>query len=552
MQPTPYAPERRRPLSRPMALGTHAVVSTGHPLASQVGLRVLEEGGNAVDAVLAAGAVLAVVLPEANTIGGDLFALVHDGASGEVVAVNASGPAPQAATVDWFRAHGHETIPARGLLSIELPGLVAGWGVLHKRFATRALADLLAPAIRVAAEGFPVHPNLARQSAQFGDLLAKDPAAAALFFPDGHALRTGQLLVQREMAECLRAITTDGPRAFYDGGIGEAIGAHCQRLGGLLAPSDFAAPQDVFATVRTPIRTAYRGYTVYETPPVSQGFILLEELNIASGFDLAALGHNSVNAIHLMVEAKKLAFADRVTYLGDPSRVGVPLETLLSPEHAARQRARIDPRRAARERVTALDLRPKGGDTTYLCAVDAAGNAASLIQSIYSPWASGIVVPGTGILMNNRLSGFWLEDGHPNQLAPGKHAMHTLNAFLLKQGGELFMVGGTPGADDQVQTNFQLLVSIIDHGLNVQEAIDATKWSSRPGSVEREQHDHYALGIEPRMDPSVVEALAALGHHIVRAPDYSIGAHQAIVRDPASGVLMGGAAPTRDGLALGW
>ena len=199
-----------------------------------------------------------------------------------------------------------------------------------------------------------------------------------------------------------------------------------------------------------------------------------------------------------------------------------------------------------------LDLQPKGGDTTYLCAVDADGNAASLIQSVYSPWASGIVVPSTGILMNNRLSGFWLEDGHPNQLAPGKHAMHTLNAFLLKQGRELFMVGGTPGADDQVQTNFQLLVSIIDHGLNVQEAIDATKWSSRPGSVEREQHDHYALGVEPRLDPSVVEALAALGHHIVRAPDYSIGAHQAIVRDPESGVLMGGAAPTRDGLALGW
>ncbi|HZR99659.1 MAG TPA: gamma-glutamyltransferase [Chloroflexota bacterium] len=552
MHPTPYAPERNRPLSRPMALGTRGVVSTGHPLASQVGLRVLEEGGNAVDAALAAGAVLAVVLPEANTIGGDLFALVHDGASGEVVAINASGPAPQAATVEWFRAHGHETIPARGILSIELPGLVAGWGLIHERFATRALADLLAPAIRIAAEGFPVHPNLARQSAQFGDLLAKDAAAAALFFPEGRALRTGQPLVQREMADSLRAIAADGPRAFYGGPIGQAIGEHCQRLGGLLAPSDFAAPVEDFAAIRTPLQTDYRGYTVYETPPVSQGFILLEELNIASGFDLAELGHNSVNAIHLMVEAKKLAFADRIAFLGDPARVAVPLDELLSPEHAARQRARIDHQRAARERVSPLDLRPKGGDTTYLCAVDAAGNAISLIQSVYSPWASGIVVPGTGILLNNRLSGFWLENGHPNQLAPGKHTMHTLNAFLLKQGRELFLVGGTPGADDQVQTNFQLLVSIIDHGLNVQEAIDATKWSSRPGTVEREQHQSYALAVEPRMDPSVVAALAARGHHIVHAPDFTIGAHQAILRDPESGVLMGGAAPTRDGLALGW
>jgi gamma-glutamyltranspeptidase len=212
MQPTPFAPERSRPLSRPMALGTHGVVSTGHSLASQVGLRVLEQGGTAVDAVLAAGAVLAVVLPEANTIGGDLFALVHDGGSGEVLAVNASGPAPQAATVDWFRTHGHETVPARGILSVEVPGLVAGWGLLHERFATRPLGELLQPAIAVAAEGFPVHPNLARQSAQFADVLAKDEATAALFFPHGRALRTGEPLVQREMAKCLRAIASDGRR----------------------------------------------------------------------------------------------------------------------------------------------------------------------------------------------------------------------------------------------------------------------------------------------------------------------------------------------------
>jgi gamma-glutamyltranspeptidase/glutathione hydrolase len=531
-----------------MALGTHGVVSTGHPLASQVGLRVLEEGGTAIDAALAAGAVLAVVLPEANTIGGDLFALIHEGASGQVTAVNASGPAPQAATPDWFRVHGHETVPARGILSVEVPGLVAGWAVLQDHFATRSLADLLAPAIAIAESGFPVHPNLARQSAQFGELLAKDPAAAALFFPEGRALRTGQLLLQREMAECLRAIAAEGPRAVYGGSIGQAIGEHCQKLGGLVAPTDFVESP---AAVRTPIQTDYRGYTVYETPPVSQGFILLDELNIARGFDLGGLGHNSVNAIHLMVEAKKLAFADRIAYLGDPSRVRMPLDELLSTAHAERQRARIDPQRAARERVSALDVRPKGGDTTYLCAVDAAGNAISLIQSVYSVWASGIVVPGTGILLNNRLSGFWLEDGHPNQLAPGKRTMHTLNAFLLKQGREVFMVGGTPGADDQVQTNFQLLASIVDHGLNVQEAIDATKWSSRPGTLERDQHDNYVLAVEPRMDPSVVEALAARRHHIVHAPDYTIGAHQAIVRDPESGVLMGGAAPTRDGLALG-
>ncbi len=494
----PAASAERAPLSRPMALGTHGVISTGHALATQAGLRVLQDGGNAVDAALAASAVLAVVRPHAATLGGDLFALVHDGQTGEVVAINASGPAPQAATVEWFRAHGYQTMPPQGLLSIEVPGYVDGWTILHERFATWTASDLLQPAIQCAADGFPVYPKLADESARHARLLAQDAAAAALFLPGGEPLRTGHLLVQRDLAECLALIARDGRRAYYGGPLGAAIGGYVQRAGGLLAESDLATPP---GAVRTPLRTEYRGYTVYETPPVSQGFVLLDELNIANGLDLHALGHNSADAIHLMVETKKLAFADRLAYLGDPSFVALPLDALLSPEHAARQRARIDPRRAAREPVAAYDLAPKGSDTTYLCVVDAAGNAVSLIESIYSAWGSGVVVPGTGILMNNRMLGFWLADGHPNQLAPGKRAMHTLNAFLLKRGAELFMVGGTPGADDQVQTNFQVISSIIDHGLNVQEALDATKWSSRPGSLESTRGQTYVLGVEPRRAP---------------------------------------------------
>ncbi len=549
MQPATAAGRRSRPLTRPMALGTHGVVSTGHGLASQAGLRVLEDGGNAVDAALAAGAVLAVVLPEANTIGGDLFALVHDARTGQVVAVNASGPAPRAATPDWFRAQGHRTVPARGILSVEIPGMVDGWELLHQRFATRPFGDLLGPAIRLATEGFPVHQRLAHQSAQFADLLARHPATAALFLPDGQPLRPGQLLVQSDLADCLRAIAAGGPAAFYGGPIGDAIGRGLEQVGGLITPADLA---DRPAAFREPLRAEYRGYTVYETPPVSQGFMLLEALNVAAGFDLAALGHNSAGAIHLMVEIKKLVFADRLRYLGDPDRVPLPLSELLSAAHAARQGGRIDPRRAAADRVTALDLRPGGTDTTYLCAADAAGNAISLIQSVFSPWGSGIVAPGTGILLNNRLSGFWLEDGHPNQLAPGKRTMHTLNAFLLTRGDALFMVGGTPGADDQVQTNFQLLVNLIDHGMNVQEAIDATKWSSRPGTPEADQDAPYRLALEPRVDDAIVAELTARGHGIERVADFSIGAHQAIGRDLELGVLMGGASATRDGIALGW
>jgi gamma-glutamyltranspeptidase/glutathione hydrolase len=264
------------------------------------------------------------------------------------------------------------------------------------------------------------------------------------------------------------------------------------------------------------------------------------------------MGPNSADAIHLMVEAKKLAFADRLAYLGDPALVQLPLADLLSQAHAARQRARIDPRRAATDPVTALDLHVRGNDTTSLCAVDAAGNAVSAIQSIYHAWGSGVVVPGTGILLNNRLSGFWLQEGHPNRLVPGARTMHTLNAFLLKHNGALFMVGGTPGADDQVQTNFQVLVSIVDHGLNVQQALDATRWSSRPGSVERGQGQPYILAVERRLDEGVVAELVRRGHRIERVSDQSIGGPQAIVRDPETGVLMGGAAPAREGYALGW
>ncbi|HLI27164.1 MAG TPA: gamma-glutamyltransferase [Chloroflexota bacterium] len=535
--------------SRPMALGTHGVVATGHALATQAGLRVLQDGGNAIDAALAASAVLTVVRPQSCSIGGDLFALVHDGRSGEVVAVNASGPAPRAATVEWFRSRGHATIPEHGVAAVEVPGLVDGWALLHERFATRPLAELLMPAIALAEEGFPVYPNLAAESARHAALLAQHPATAALFLPGGAPLRTGTRLVQRDLARMLRLIARQGRAAFYGGEIGERLGRYVQRSGGLLAPADLAEPCGAF---REPLHVTYRGHTVYETPPVSQGFILLEELLIAEGFDLAAMGHNRAPTIHHMVEAKKLAFADRLAYLGDPRYVPLPLETLLSPEHAARQRARIDPQRAARQPVAALDLRPRGGDTTYLCVVDADGNAASVIQSIYSAWGSGVVVPDTGILLNNRLFAFWLEDGHPNQLAPGKRTMHTLNAFLVKRGTELYMVGGTPGADDQVQTNFQVLVSIIDHGLDVQRALDATKWSSRPGTLERDRGQPYVLAVEPRLDREVVAALAALGHEIQLVPDFTIGAHEAIVRDLATGVLMGGAAPTRDGLALGW
>jgi gamma-glutamyltranspeptidase/glutathione hydrolase len=522
------------------------MVSAGHPLASQSALRVLYEGGNAVDAVLAATAVLGVVRPFASTIGGDLFALVRDAASGEISALSASGPAPRAATIGWYRAQGHRTIPNTGLLSIETPGLVDGFVMLQERYATRSLADLLAPAIDYAAEGFPVYPGLAQASAQGARLLAERADTAAIFLPDDRPLRVGQILKQPALAESLRAIAAQGQRAYYGGPIGEAIGRYCLREGGLLAPDDFQTPPGEW---RTPIEGEYRGYTIYETPPVSQGFVLLQELAIVAGYDLAALGPSSADTIHLMVEAKKLAFAERLAHLGDAP---LALAELLSPARAAELRARIDPQLASDPRVAAYDRHPRGSDTTVACVVDQRGNAAVVIQSVNSPWGSGVFVPDVGVLLNNRLQNFFLDEGHPNALAPGRRTAHTLNAFVLERGGELVLVGGTPGADDQVQTSFQLLVGMLDYGLNPQQAADAPKWSHRPGTLPGNYADAYVLAIDNRVGEAVLADLEARGHRLERAPEHSFGAHKLIARDPATGVLMGAASPGRDGYAIGW
>jgi gamma-glutamyltranspeptidase / glutathione hydrolase len=535
--------------TRTMVMGTHAMVSAGHELAAEAAVRVLHAGGNMVDAALAGSGVLQVVRPFTSGLGGDLFGLIHDGATGNVVAINASGGAPHAATIDWFRSQGLATVPSTGLLSVEVPGLVGGWALLAERYASWDLGTLLAPAISYAAEGFPVYPKLARSSAQAIDLLQQFPATASLFLPGGKPLQTGDLLVQRHLADSLRAVASAGRDAMYGGPLGDAIGRYFQDQGGLLAPADFAtAPGEA----GTPISSPYRGYSVYELPPVSQGFILLEELNLASGFDVAALGHNTADAIHMMVEAKKLAFADRLAYLGDPGFVPLELEAILSPTFADARRSGIDMKRAADPPVAAFDLRARGTDTTYICVCDAAGNAASIIQSINGAWGSGVVVPGTGILMNNRAQNFWLEEGVPNSLAPGKRTAHTLTSFLVKRGSELVMLGGTPGADDQAQTNFQVVANVLDHGMDVQQALDATKWSSSPGTLERDNGQPYVLSVEPRLDESIVADLVARGHRVQRVADYSIGAHKAIVRNISNGVLMGGASPVRDGYAIGW
>ncbi len=533
---------------RPMVMGMRGMVSSGHPLASQVALRTLAEGGNVVDAAIAASATLAVVRPHMTGIGGDLFCLIYLAREGRVVAINSSGPAPAAATIDFFRSRGIQQIPMNGPLAVETPGCVAGWEMALDRFGTMPLARLLQPAIDYAEGGFPVSPHLAQAIAEGAQQFAKSPHWMAAFLPEGRAPRPGEVLRLPNLARTLRVLQRGGAEAFYRGEIAEALSSFMREQGGLLGMEDLAGCR---AEMLEPLQINYRGYTVYEQPPVSQGHLLLQELAIAEGFDLATLGPQSIEAVHLMVEAKKLAFADRLRYLGDPDFMKVPMSQLLSREYASQRRKEIDLNRAIVAAAPGI-VAATGSDTTHHCLIDAEGNAVTMIQSLFKSFGSGVVAGDTGITLNNRLAAFFLDPSHPNALAPGKRTAHTLNTYMVFRDERPFLVGGTPGADDQVQVNFQVICNLIDHGMSLQEAIEAPRWSSVPGTLPGEMTDPYELRLENRFPDSVVEGLRQRGHSVKLASAWGFGSESAVMLDPETGVLYGGSDPRRDGYAAGW
>ncbi len=531
-----------------MVMGMKGMVSAGHPIAAQVALRTLTEGGNVVDAAVAASAALAVVRPHMTGIGGDLFCLIYLAKEGKVVAINSSGPAPAGATIDLFRSKGMQQIPMNGPLAVETPGCVAGWELALSRFGTMPLGRLLQPAIDYAEGGFPVSPHLAQAIAEGAQQFARFPHWMAAFLPEGRPPRPGEVLKLPNLARTLRILQKGGAEAFYQGEIAEAIAAFMQQQGGLLSKEDLAACR---AELLEPIQIDYRGYTIYEQPPVSQGHLLLQQLAIVEGFDLATLGPQSTEAIHLMVEAKKLAFADRLRYLGDPSLRQPPMNVLLSKEYASQRRKKIDLNRAivaAAPGVVAV----AGSDTTQHCLIDAEGNCVTMIQSLFKSFGSGMVAGDTGITLNNRMAGFFLDPSHPNALAPGKRTAHTLNTYMVFQDGRPFLVGGTPGADDQVQVNFQVISNLIDHGMSLQEAIEAPRWSSFPGTLPGETTDPYELRMENRFPDSLVDGLRQKGHSVKLSAPWSFGSQSAVLLDPESGVLYGGSDPRRDGYTVGW
>jgi gamma-glutamyltranspeptidase/glutathione hydrolase len=534
------------------------VIGAQHPLVSATGLRVLASGGNAIDAAVAAALVGTVVMPARCGIGGDLFAVVAGsdtpgGSKGERLAFHGSGIAPRGAPIELMRERGQDAPDGRrvmaqqGPLSPSVPGFVDGCFALLERFGTRPFAELAAPAIAYAADGFPISPAEAGNIAQSANLLRQFPASAAVFLPDGTAPKPGDILRQPDLARSIGLIASGGSDVFYRGEIAREIAAYLAANGGALTADDFA---DHTTAVSPPLTTTYRDHTIYETGLPTQGFVVLEALNICEQAPLAGMGPTSARAIHTEVSALRLAFADRRARAGDPDYVETPLSTLLSKEWAAERYATIDPGYAATIDAGVI----AGGDTTSLCVIDADGLMISLIFTVSASFGSGVVAGDTGILLTNRAGHcFELEDGHPNIYAPGKRTMHTLNCYLIADRDDTpILVGGTPGGDFQPQWNIQTITGLIDGGLDVQAAAEQPRWQFQPATYPVEVGNAFNLTVEDRLGEETIAELESIGYPIERAGMWGAGGSvQAIARDPETGILAGGSDPRAEGMAVG-
>jgi gamma-glutamyltranspeptidase/glutathione hydrolase len=528
---------------RPLIIGRRGAVAANHPLAAQAGLLALRAGGNAVDAAVATALTLAVVEPMMSGLGGDAFYNVFDATSGRAIVFNGTGPAPRAATPERYASG----IPRTGPMSVSVPGMVAGLGMMHRQFGVLPWRELFGEAIRYARDGFGATPHYRHFAGEHLATLQADRRTAAALLAHGDMPPVGSMVTQPDLARSLEEIAADGPECFYRGRLARRLAAGCAAAGVPVSEADLS---EFEAERQEPIAIDYRGMTVLEAPPNSTGFVLLQELKIAENFDLRAMGLGSADLVHVMVEAKKLAFADRERWGADPRTLDAPLEELLSDDYTARLAERIDLRRAAPTRAVA----EAAGNTTYFCTADGDGNAVSGIQSINSAWGSGVTAGDTGILLNNRMAYWHLDPRHPNHLRPGRRVRHTMNPPLVLKDGTVWAVFGTPGADNQVQINFQIMTALADFGLDPQQAAEMPRWTSNvPGQYANYPHDGPdVLTIERRFAAEVRQELARRGHPVDTVGDLEGPCSVEIIRRDELGTLLAGSDPRRDGWALAW
>jgi len=534
---------------RSMVLAPGAMVATSQPLAVQAGIEILKRGGNAIDAAIAVNATLGVVEPMSCGLGGDLFAIVWDANTQSLYGLNGSGRSPYSLTRQVFEDRKLTRIPLYGVLSLSVPGCVDGWFELNERFGILPMAELLGQAIRYAEEGFPVSPIIAKAWTQATNLLQKEHWAAETFLPRGRSPKSGELFTNLDLARSLQAIVSSGRDAFYRGEIAEKIASASDRLGGYLSMRDLSEHKSSWIE---PISAQYRGYQVWELPPNTQGLAVLQMLRILDGFDLASMGHNCVDYLHHLVEAKKLAYEDRAHYYADPDFYEPPVDKLLSDGYTMQQRLRIDASRASCNLM--IDPPPlRDGDTVYLTVVDGKRNAVSLIQSNYRGFGSGVVPPGVGFAMQNRGALFSLDPDAANSLKPHKRPFHTIiPGFVTKEGRPVFSFG-VMGGDQQPQGQVQVLCNLIDFGMDVQEAGDAFRFrhdgsSSPVGDV---MQDGGTLYLEPGIPKEIADGLNKRGHKVVyRQGGY--GGYQGIWIDQETSVLRGASESRTDGCACGY
>jgi len=516
------------------------MVATSQPLASAAGLEVLRTGGNAVDAAVAAAAVLSVTEPHMTGIGGDMFAIVWLAREQKLIALNASGRAGSRMTRETLQTRGFRSGSQQGVMSVTVPGALAGWDMLVRTHGKRTLAQALQPAIAYARDGFPVSPIIAAQWANETNFLKRDSAAAATFLPGGHAPKAGDWFQNPDYARTLQEIAKNGIGTFYGGALGQRIVTRLEALDGFVTIDDLRknAPNWV-----TPISVPFRGYRVWELPPNNQGIAALEMLRILETYDLKAMGHNSPAYLHHLIEAKKLAYADLDRFVGDADHLDMPAEQMLTDEFIAERRSHMSPTRA-QERVDPGLARTKS-ETVYLTAADAEGNMVSFINSNYDYFGSGIVVPGTGFALHNRGAGFTLTPGLPNTVAPGKRPFHTLIPGFVTQtvnGREqAYMSFGLMGGGVQAQGHVQFLINYFVFGMDLQAAIDAPRFR---------HYDGLRVALETPVTDSVREALKAMGHVLIDQPPVAFGGAQAIVRLPKG--FAAGSDPRKDGMAAGY